>query len=131
MYRFNIVVRRIGGAYGAKISRNALCSSAAVLACYKLGRPVKLWMPLKTNIKVIGKRFPCTAFYEVGVNDDGKIQYLNANFYSDYGVGNNEDILLYITNSMTNTYDANTWNISMMSVKTDTPANTWCRAPGN
>lgn len=128
--RFNISVRRIGGAYGAKISRNAICSSAAVLACYKLGKPIKLWLPLNVNMKVIGKRFPCSANYDIGINEDGKIQYLNMNIYSDYGVGGNDDALHYISEPMQSVYDTTTWKISGYSVKTDTPAGTWCRAPG-
>lgn len=129
--RFNISVKRIGGAFGAKISRNAICSSAAVLACYKLRKPIKLWLPLNVNMKMIGKRFPFSANYEVGIDDDGKIQYLNILMYSNYGIGGNEDVLMFSFDPIQAVYDINTWNIKAYSVKTDTPAGTWCRAPGN
>ena len=61
----NIKVRRLGGGYGAKISRNALISTACALAAHKLHRPVRLVMNLETNMAAIGKRFNAAFDYEV------------------------------------------------------------------
>lgn len=87
-------------------------------------------LSLETNMKVIGKRFPFYVDYAVGVNDKGVIQYMNANMYSDDGVGGNEPLDYYIIPLFENVYDYSTWNFSTHTVATDTPANTYARAPG-
>lgn len=121
----------MGGAYGAKISRNGLVTCAAALAAYKLQKPVKLWLPFPTNIEIIGKRCPLTADYEVGVNSEGVIQYLMITMYSDYGsMGGNEDMLAGITDLVLSGYLSDTFKVTPFSVRTDMHTNTWCRAPG-
>lgn len=129
-FRFNIFVRRLGGAYGGKISRSAICASAAVLAAYKLRKPVKIWLPLEVNMQVIGKRLPCSSDYEVAVNDDGIIQFLNSTIYSDCGKGGNEYIIGELFEMYTKNYINDSWHVVLNNAKTDTPAGTWCRAPG-
>jgi xanthine dehydrogenase molybdopterin-binding subunit B len=64
----NIKVRRLGGGYGAKISRNALISAACALAAHKLNRPVRFVMNLETNMAAIGKR--CNGTFDYQVSDD-------------------------------------------------------------
>ncbi|KAJ8949770.1 hypothetical protein NQ318_018999 [Aromia moschata] len=120
-----------GGGFGAKISRNTLVSTAAALAAYKLRKPVKMWMPLEANMNVIGKRYPFYVEYDVGVNENGVIQYLEADLYSNYGVGGNENITSLTTDVFQNCYDIDTWTFSIYRVKTDMHANTWARAPGS
>lgn len=58
-------VRRLGGGYGAKLTRStwvaALCAVAAKLS----NRPVRTVLDLQTNMRVMGKRYPCYTTYEV------------------------------------------------------------------
>lgn len=128
--RINVYVRRLGGAFGGKITRNAYLSSAAALAAYKLKRPVKMQIPFETNMSVMGKRLPFYNSYEVGVNNSGVVQYLKADLYSDYGVGGNENMNHFIVPLFENCYDYSTWNFNTYMVNTDTPGNTYMRAPG-
>lgn len=124
-------MRRLGGAYGAKISRNALVSTATALAAFKLNQPVKFSMPMTDNMNVIGKRYPCSCDYEVGVNDKGVVQYLKNVFYSDYGKsGGNESSISDTINLFSKNYVSDTYFISANTTRTDTPTGTWCRAPG-
>nr|CAH7725832.1 unnamed protein product [Callosobruchus chinensis] len=126
----NVKIRRLGGGFGAKISRSALLSTAAALAAYKLRRPVKIWLPFITNMNVIGKRYPLLCRYEVAISAQGVIQYLKADLYSDFGVGGNDTMDTLLVDSFQNTYDSDTWSFSTYQVTTDTHANTWARAPG-
>ncbi|XP_018569701.1 xanthine dehydrogenase/oxidase-like [Anoplophora glabripennis] len=130
MNRINLRIRRLGGAFGAKITRNSMLCAAAALAALKLRKPVKMWLPLEKNMTIIGKRYPFYANYEVGVNDKGVIQYLEADLYSDVGVGGNEPIIDHLLKGYQNGYDISRWYFSIYTVSTDTPANCFTRAPG-
>lgn len=130
--RINVKVRRLGGAYGAKISRNTFASCAGAIAAYDLRRPVKLWTPFPINMNSIGKRFPCSMDYEVRLNKDGVIQYLKNTFWVDYGIqGGNEQVILLAMELFKNTYVHDTFDISAFTTRTDTPTGTWTRAPGS
>ena len=128
--RVNVTVRRCGGAFGAKISRNGLVACAAALASWKLRQPVKLSLPLRTNMAALGKRFPLSMDYEVGVNDSGVIQYLNCTHYMDVGAQANEDLSNEMVTLFMSAYDPDTFTIDVNKTITDTPTNSWARAPG-
>lgn len=100
------------------------------MAASKLNKPVKIWLPFETNMEMIGKRIPCYIKYEVGVNDSGVLQYMKSDLYSDYGVGGNENLDLFLSSIFKNCYDYSTWNYATHMVKTDTPGNIYARAPG-
>ena len=54
----NITVKRLGGGFGAKVSLPCHLATAAAVAANKLKRPVRLWLPLEDNMKMLGKRNP-------------------------------------------------------------------------
>ena len=54
----NITVKRLGGGFGGKVSLPCHLATAAAVAANKLKRPVRLWMPLEDNMKMLGKRSP-------------------------------------------------------------------------
>ncbi|XP_068917112.1 xanthine dehydrogenase-like [Tenebrio molitor] len=129
--RINVNVRRCGGGFGAKISRNGLISCAAALAAWKLRKPVKLALPLTANMAAIGKRWPLSVDYEVGVDDKGVVQYLNSTLYTDVGAVINEDPTMEIIDRFAANYDSDTYNVQINKAVTDTHTNTWTRAPGS
>ncbi|XP_073980918.1 uncharacterized protein isoform X2 [Rhodnius prolixus] len=130
-HRINMKVRRLGGGYGAKITRTNHVGVVCALAAHLLQRPVRIVLNLETNMEWCGKRFPVFSDYEVGVNDLGEIQYLNANVYQDDGHCPNDpaiqDTFLHIINA----YNPSTWNMKGYGVTTDSASNTWCRSPGS
>ncbi|KAJ3622741.1 hypothetical protein MTP99_019023 [Tenebrio molitor] len=129
--RINVNVRRCGGGFGAKISRNGLISCAAALAAWKLRKPVKLALPLTANMAAIGKRWPLSVDYEVGVDDKGVVQYLNSTLYTDVGAVINEDTTMEVIDRFAANYDSDTYNVQINKAVTDTHTNTWTRAPGS
>ncbi|KAG5312449.1 XDH dehydrogenase, partial [Acromyrmex insinuator] len=127
----NVHVRRLGGSYGSKISRNAQISCACALVCHKLNRPARFIMTMETNMQSIGKR--CSAYqeYDIVVNNEGVIQYLKSNQWSNCGSSFNESqaelIAFYMQRSC---YLTDTWKFNGFDVRTDLPSNTFCRASG-
>lgn len=129
--KLNIEVRRVGGGYGSKVSRNLQTACAAALACHKLNRPIRFILTIEANMLTCGKRYACTNDYDVSVDDNGKIQKLSNNFYEDYGCTLNEAIADIIVAAFKNCYDNSTWNVTSKMIKTDAPSHSWCRAPGS
>ncbi|XP_043603195.1 indole-3-acetaldehyde oxidase-like isoform X2 [Bombus pyrosoma] len=127
----NIKVRRLGGGYGAKISRATHVACACALVCYKLNRPARFVMSIESNMQAIGKRYDTRQEYEVGVDDDGRIQYLNANYWSNAGCNFNEFHAPIVALHINSCYEYSTWAYKGFEVKTDLPSNTYCRAPGS
>ncbi|XP_026741608.1 indole-3-acetaldehyde oxidase-like [Trichoplusia ni] len=123
-------VRRVGGAFGGKVSRNVQAATACALVAKKLDVPCRFIEPLQTSLAIVGRRLPCQCEYEVGVDDDGKIQYLIANIIEDNGCNNNEGILEFTFGSFPNCYKKETWSVKTGTVNTDTASNSYMRAPG-
>ncbi|XP_052836339.1 uncharacterized protein LOC128252582 [Drosophila gunungcola] len=127
-------VRRLGGAYGSKISRGNQVACAASLAAYKLNRPVRFVQSLESMMDCNGKRWACCSDYQCHVKSNGKIVGLTNNFYEDAGWNANESpIEGHSTFTATNCYDLNGENFKNNgnAVLTDAPSSTWCRAPGS
>lgn len=110
--------------------RNAMVSSAAALAAQKLRVPVTMTLPFEDNVNIVGKRYPFYMKYNVDVDNQGVIQYLKASLYSDLGVGGNEPINTFLLTGIESGYDISAWEFTTNTVKTDTPANCYARAPG-
>ncbi|XP_011694377.1 PREDICTED: xanthine dehydrogenase 1-like isoform X1 [Wasmannia auropunctata] len=128
----NVYVRRLGGAYGAKISRNAQISCACALVCHKLNRPARFVMTIEDNMQAIGKRYSTRQEYEIGVDNDGVIQYLNSKHWGNCGSSFNEPHApIVIIFMKSNCYATERWTLNGFEVRTDIPSNTHCRAPGS
>ncbi|XP_055692709.1 uncharacterized protein LOC129795453 [Lutzomyia longipalpis] len=128
--RVNIRVRRIGGAFGAKISRSTQISAAAAVACHHQKRPIRMVLPMITNMKAIGKRTPAFIEYDVDFTDQGIILRLNSDVTHDLGCSINEAMEFYSSLFTSNAYVTLTWTVVFHHVLTDAPSNTWMRAPG-
>lgn len=59
-------VRRVGGGYGCKLTRSNQPITACTLAAYLLQKPVRIVLPIETNMKSTGGRYPNYTEYEVG-----------------------------------------------------------------
>ncbi|CRL08602.1 CLUMA_CG021290, isoform A [Clunio marinus] len=126
----NINVRRLGGGFGGKVSRNIQVACAAALGAYLSNRPVRFVMTIEANMDVIGKRYPCMNDYDVEIDNNGKIQKLSTKFIEDGGCSPNDPIYFHTIQFMSNCYDGKYFSIDANAVNSNTPANTWCRAPG-
>ncbi|CAL8110869.1 unnamed protein product [Orchesella dallaii] len=126
----NMSIRRLGGAFGAKISKASLIASACAVAAYVTNEPVRVVLDLETNMKMIGKRLPYLTKYEAQVDDTGKIHQLISDMYCDPGAIPNEPSSLFATVVLQSCYRAEQWDLTPHVAVTDTPPNTYCRSPG-
>lgn len=64
-FSVNVEVKRIGGGYGGKIYLPNGIAAAASVAAKKLNQPIRLWLPLEDNMRMLGKRNPYVFDYKV------------------------------------------------------------------
>lgn len=126
----NMIVRRIGGAYGSKISRATQIACACAIACLLTHRPIRFVMTIESNMETIGKRYGLRNDYKVDIDDKGKILKLSNNYIQDYGCSLNENVDGSTTPLFSNCYVSTGWTVQDQKVLTDAPSNTFCRAPG-
>lgn len=86
----NMNVRRLGGAYGAKITRSAQIACATALAALLLNRPVRFIMTIEAMMTIIGKRYSMIGDYDVDFDETGKIVNLLADYVEGAGCSPNE-----------------------------------------
>ena len=103
-------------------------------------------MDLESNLEAVGKRLPYMAKYKASVDKDKKLTGVNIKIFCDSGANYNEstaDIAVGFAKSVyirfmittlrtSHLYSSSpVWRLSPMAVLTDTPSNTYCRAPGS
>ncbi|XP_053666571.1 uncharacterized protein LOC128715686 [Anopheles marshallii] len=125
----NFTVRRLGGGFGSKLTRVNQMACACALAAYLTRRPVRFVMTIEANMGSFGKRYGCISNYQVDVNDKGKILKLSNDFMQDYGSNLNENVVDDAKVVFGLSYNSSTWKVEGKAVLTDSPANTWMRAP--
>ncbi|XP_041981533.1 probable aldehyde oxidase 2 [Aricia agestis] len=125
----SVIVRRVGGAYGGKISRASQIACAAALVSYLQGRTCRLILPIEKNMSISGNRSPTYCNFEVGVNAEGEIQYLKNKYYQDLGCSINDSFTSITVNHFPSCYNSSRWHIESYNVITDKSSMTWCRAP--
>lgn len=127
----NMVLRRIGGGYGAKASRSGQVACACAIACKLANRPVRFVLTMEANMETVGKRIGLLNEYDIDVDDDGKIVKMMNTFSQDFGCSLNEKIIFSTLPHMKNCYATDTWNVTANMVVTNSPSHTFCRAPGS
>ncbi|XP_013108698.2 uncharacterized protein LOC106087981 [Stomoxys calcitrans] len=129
-------VRRLGGAYGCKITRGNQVACAASLAAYKLNRPARFVQTIESMMNSNGKRWGCRSDYEFHVKANGKIVGLRNTFYEDGGCTLNENPVGPEGHSIPcakscYAFTADNYKLDGNAVVTDATSSTWCRAPGS
>ncbi|XP_046559775.1 indole-3-acetaldehyde oxidase-like [Haliotis rubra] len=104
--------------------------AVAAMLNIKESRPVRLSVDLHTNMKAVGGRFPYLATYTVGVNNDGKLNGIQLTTNADCGATPNDCSLAGFPDFMDNAYYCPAWDFKPVALKTNLPANTFCRSPG-
>lgn len=80
-----VQVRRMGGAFGGKETQSNLFAVVAALAARRFGRAVKIRPDRDDDMTATGKRHDFLAEYDVGYDDEGRIQAVEADFAARCG----------------------------------------------
>ncbi|MEN3792362.1 xanthine dehydrogenase molybdopterin binding subunit [Fulvimarina sp. MAC3] len=78
-------VRRMGGGFGGKESQMNLFCAVAAIAARKCGRPVKIRPDRDQDMTATGKRHDFVVDYEVGFDETGRIEAVDATFAARCG----------------------------------------------
>jgi xanthine dehydrogenase large subunit len=79
------IATRMGGAFGGKESQAAHPAVLASLVTLRTGRPARVVYPRNLDMRITGKRHPYLSRYRAGFDDDGRIEALEFELYSDGG----------------------------------------------
>lgn len=83
-HKVELVIRRLGGAFGGKES-TAVWVVAPALAAFLLKRPVKLMLGRNEDIATTGKRHPYQYDYKLGLDEEGNILAYEVVLYQQAG----------------------------------------------
>lgn len=124
--------KRLGGGFGGKESRGLLVALPVALACYKLGRPVRLMLDRDEDMLITGTRHPFLFRYKTAFNNDGKITgckleaFNNAGYSFDLSFSVLDRAIFHFQN----TYFIPNVEIEATVLKTNLPSNTAFRGFG-
>ncbi|XP_046575146.1 xanthine dehydrogenase/oxidase-like [Haliotis rubra] len=125
-------VKRLGGGFGGRETRNDLLSQPVAVAAYKYRRPVRCVLDRRTDMTISGKGPRFHAKYKVGYTKDGRIQSVVMDMYVD--AGHAADIayafLQICVLNFESAYRYPNCRITGYLCKTNTPPNTAIRGFG-
>jgi xanthine dehydrogenase/oxidase len=78
-------VKRLGGGFGGKETRSIQLSGICAVAANKTKRPVRAMLNRDEDMVTSGQRHPFLARWKVAVNNDGKLQALDADVACNAG----------------------------------------------
>ncbi len=83
--RVTVECLRMGGAFGGKETQANTWAAIAALGAWLTRRPVRVRLTRQLDMALTGKRHPFLARYEAGFADDGRLQALRLQLWSDGG----------------------------------------------
>ena len=80
------ICKRMGGAFGGKESQAAIPAMMAALVARQTGRPARVIYNKDDDMRVTGKRHEYLSNWEVGFDNDGRVEALRIAYYSNGGI---------------------------------------------
>uniref|UniRef100_A0A8R7Q0G5 FAD-binding PCMH-type domain-containing protein n=4 Tax=Triticum TaxID=4564 RepID=A0A8R7Q0G5_TRIUA len=85
-HNVRVITRRVGGGFGGKAQKGCPVACACALAAFKLRRPVRMYLDLKTDMIMAGGRHPMKVKYSVGFKSDGTLTALHVDLGINAGI---------------------------------------------
>jgi xanthine dehydrogenase large subunit len=85
MNMVEVEARRLGGAFGGKEDQAATWASLAAIGAWVSGKPVKLYLNRKEDMRATGKRHPYSTDFRIGADKEGNLLAFEADYYQNSG----------------------------------------------
>ncbi|XP_076865614.1 aldehyde oxidase 6 isoform X2 [Brachyhypopomus gauderio] len=92
--RVSCHVKRIGGAFGGKLTKASILASITAVAAWKTDRPVRWVLERGEDMLITGGRHPVLGKYKVGFMNDGKIIAADIQYFASAGNTADETLLV-------------------------------------
>ncbi|XP_077870005.1 xanthine dehydrogenase/oxidase-like [Saccoglossus kowalevskii] len=125
-------IRRVGGAFGGKITRPVHFAMTCAVAAKKTGKPTRLVVGRDLDMQIVGKRHPILARYNVGFSKTGRVRALQCAIFLNAGFGYDISIHTMIKTliQLQDAYNIPAYALSGRACKTNMASNTVMRSPG-
>ncbi|XP_039998462.1 aldehyde oxidase 6 isoform X2 [Xiphias gladius] len=125
-------VKRIGGAFGGKITKTAILACITSVAAWKTSRAVRCVLERGEDMLITGARHPVLGKYKVGFMSDGRIVAADIQYYANAGNTVDESVLIVekILLHMDNAYNIPNLRGCAAACRTNLPSNTAFRGFG-
>eukprot|EP00924_Labyrinthula_sp_SR-Ha-C_P015854 snap_masked-scaffold_4-processed-gene-11.29-mRNA-1 protein AED:0.00 eAED:0.00 QI:0/-1/0/1/-1/1/1/0/1317 len=125
-------VKRMGGGFGGKETRNIYVAAAAAVASIKTQRQVKVILDRDDDMVSSGTRHPFVGEYKVGFTNDGMITAVEVDLFSNAGYSHDlsESVMERALFHIENSYKVPNLSVRGRLCKTNTPTNTAYRGFG-
>ncbi|XP_064080821.1 xanthine dehydrogenase/oxidase-like [Macrobrachium nipponense] len=130
--RINCRVKRVGGGFGGKITRNINVALPLCVAASHMQRPVRVMLNRDEDMTTTGGRNPFLCNWKAGFSKDGLLSALEVEVYANGG--HSRDYTRHVTRRLMLNFD-NAYRCANISItgfvcKTNLPSNTAFRAFG-
>jgi xanthine dehydrogenase large subunit len=85
MHLVEVEAPRLGGGFGGKEDQAAGWAALAALGARVTGKPVKLVLSRKDDMRMTGKRHPYSSDFRIGLDAEGNILAFEADYYQNSG----------------------------------------------
>ncbi|GAA6108461.1 aldehyde oxidase 6 isoform X1, partial [Tachysurus ichikawai] len=83
--RVSCHVKRVGGAFGGKVTKTTVLACITAVAAWKTERPVRCVLDRGEDMLITGGRHPVHGSYKVGFMNDGRITAADVQYYANAG----------------------------------------------
>ncbi|XP_077082323.1 aldehyde oxidase 6 isoform X2 [Siphateles boraxobius] len=130
--RISCHIKRLGGAFGGKVTKTAILASITAVAAWKTGRPVRCVLERGEDMLITGGRHPVWGKYKVGFMNSGRITAADFQYYANSGNTVDESVLVAekILLHLDNAYNILNLRGRSAACKTNLPSNTAFRGFG-
>ncbi|XP_060767101.1 aldehyde oxidase 1-like [Neoarius graeffei] len=130
--RVSCHVKRVGGAFGGKVTKTTLLACITAVAAWKTERPVRCVLERGEDMLITGGRHPVLGRYKVGFMNDGRITAADVHYYTNAGNTPDESPLVVekILLHMDNSYNIPNLRGQSAACWTNLPSNTAFRGFG-
>ncbi|MEE6490026.1 hypothetical protein FKM82_015765 [Ascaphus truei] len=125
-------VKRVGGAFGGKVTKTAALAAITAVAANKTRRAVRCVLERGDDMLITGGRHPCLGKYKVGFMNDGQVIAADVTYYTNAGCTPDESVLVVAMAliNMDSAYKLPNLRFTGIACRTNLPSNTAFRGFG-